>query len=191
VILSNIGSMNVYNKTNQLADIFLKNYTSGKSSDSARIVERNNTMIDSVTAKYMSGKYISDDGVRFSFSFKDQKLIWESPTGARPLIQSAEGVFEEPGLQMKFVFNESTKDTTIHQYLTGYDRILTKYIPDITFISKHPNLYTGVYYSPELESRVDIILKDEQLVISGIKVGDMKLTILDRNNMMTSFGSPL
>ena len=83
------------------------------------------------------------------------------------------------------------RDTTIHQYVPGYDRILTKYTPDGSFVNKHPEVYTGVYYSPELESRFSIILKEGQLMLSSIKMGDSKLIVLDRDNMTTVFGSHL
>jgi len=185
IILSNNGSVNPADKSNQLADIFLKNYTTSLQSNTVQKTLVKYYPIDSQFIKLVSGNYISDDGVQSKFQYTGQNLLWESGTNSSHLVQTGKEIFEDSLAQVKFKFSMSAKDTTAQQFLfTGYNRVLTKYIPDSTFISDAPAIYTGTYFSPELESRVEIIFKDGGFLIKSPKYGERRLKILDRYNML-------
>lgn len=189
IVLSNNGTVNATAKSNQLADIFLKNYNppvSPSSSSETALVRYHPA--DSQYIKLFNGNYISDDGLRFKFQSNGEVLIWETPSGSKPLVQTGKEMFVDSASQVKFKFSVSANDTTAHQSFTGYNRLLTKYIPDSSFVSNAAASYTGTYFSPELESRLEIIFSDGRLLLKSPKYGEEKLQVLDRYNMLIGTG---
>jgi len=185
IVLSNNGSVNTVAKSNQLADIFLKNYTpSILPSTAVQTTQVKYHPVDSQFIKLFNGNYISDDGIQFKFQSNGENLVWETRTGSRRLLQTGKEIFEDSLSQVKFKFSASARDTIAQQSFTGYNRVLTKYIPDSSFVSNAPGTYTGIYFSPELESRVEIIFRDNGLLLKSPKYGEQKLQVLDKYNML-------
>jgi CubicO group peptidase (beta-lactamase class C family) len=191
ILLSNNGTVNTGAKTNQLTDILLKQYPLQNTPDKVAMVPAKDTIaLNPVMAKAISGKYIAEDGLPFTFTLTDQDLNWESNSfGRQRLVQTAKMTFEAPSVQVKFVMTATAKDTTLHQFYPGSnERLMTKYIPNTAFLPKEADAYTGSYYSPELETTVEILFKDEQLQVKAPKLGAVKLTVLDRKNMVITEG---
>lgn len=185
IVLSNNGSVNAAAKSNQLADIFLKNYPpSTFPSNAVQTTQVKYYPVDSQIIKLFSGNYISDDGFQFKFQSNGENLLWESRTGSRRLVQTSKEKFEDSLSQVKFRFSVSAKDTIAQQSFTGYNRVLTKYIPDTSFVSNNVAIYSGTYFSPELESRVEVIFNNGGLFLKFPKSGEQKLQVLDRYNML-------
>jgi hypothetical protein len=192
IILSNNGSVNAVAKTNQLADIFLKNYpASSFTSSTAQKAVMKYYPPDTQFIKSISGTYISDDGHQFKFQSNGDSLIWQTGVSSRRLVQTSKEVFEDTIAQVKFKFQVSAKDTIAQQTFPGYNRLLTKYIFDSSFITKDAAIYTGTYFSSELESRVEVVFKDGGLWLISPKHGEQKLQVLDRYNMLLENTGPL
>lgn len=191
ILLSNNGTVNTGAKTNQLADILLKPYSTQSTPDKGTVVAAKDTIaLNSVMAKALSGNYIAEDGLPFTFTLRGQNLYWESTSfGRKRLVQTAKMTVEEPSVHVKFVLAATGKDTTLHQLYPGSNvRLMTKYIPNTSFLPKEADAYTGSYYSPELATRVEIFFKEDQLQIKTPKIGAVKLTALDRNHMVMTEG---
>ena len=59
-----------------------------------------------------------------------------------------------------------------------------KYIPDTSLADEGLELYTGVYYCPELDCRYGIVLKGNNLFLTNSKYNDSKLVLIGKDHLM-------
>ncbi|GAB3958412.1 hypothetical protein GCM10028805_52700 [Spirosoma harenae] len=190
ILLSNNGSVNPSLKTNQIADIVLKQYPSPtKASNPVKSAAKDTMTLDPILARAISGHYIAEDGLPFTFTRLGQNLYWESSSfGRKQLRQTANMTVEEPSTQVRFVLTATANDTTLQQYYPGNERGMTKYKPNTSLLPNEAQVYTGRYYSPELETTVEVLLNEGQLQIKTPKMGTAKLSVLDRKHMLITQG---
>ena len=90
--------------------------------------------------------------------------------------------------EIKFVFGTmSNRGVSVHEYWPDNERLLVKYTPDSSPGGKQLQLYTGVYYCPELDCNYGIILKDHDLLLTNNKYNDTKITLAGKDDFFTDF----
>lgn len=186
-VFSNDGDANLWDKTYDIASLFIndtaKDKVEEKKSDSANAVLK-----DTMRFKNYAGDYISEDGVRFTFSFENQKMYWK-PYGGAILLTKADkdtlSMFVNPAI--KFVFNTENGKTIVHQYWPDNERLLTKYVSDTTQTDEELRAYAGTYYCPELDCKYGIAVKDHHLVLTNNKYDDAKLTQAGEDHLLCDY----
>ena len=157
----------------------------GVSGDKIKLDSSLALLKDTTLVKGLMGDYMSDAGVRFSFSVKDQKLYWKSSVSTYLLAQTNKDTFitfNNP--PSKFVFTKSTDETIVDQYWPDNHRLLKKYTPATTDQKELDKLlkeYEGIYYSPEIDNKYTISLKDHQLTLGNNKSPDSKLSFITKD----------
>ncbi len=96
-------------------------------------------------------------------------------------------VFNNP--DVKFVFEQSSeKISIVNQYWPDNNRLLKKYLTDSSQTDKTLQLYTGVYYSPELDCSFGISLKDHRLLLTSNKYEDIQLMLIGNDDIIDKSG---
>ena len=186
-VFSNDGDGEPWDKTYSIAKLLIndtaKNKVEEKKSDSSTAILK-----DTMRFKNYAGDYISEEGVRFTFSMENQKMYWK-PYGQTYLIIKGDkdtfSMFADS--TVKFVFNTSNGNTTVHQYWPDNERLLTKYISDTTQTDAQLQVYTGTYYCPELDCKYGIAIKDHHLVLTNNKYDDAKLTLAGADHLFSDY----
>ncbi|MBC7758758.1 MAG: serine hydrolase [Phormidesmis sp. FL-bin-119] len=186
IVFSNFADGNPGSKAYELVDEVLKDaLLKGVSGDKIKLDSSLALLKDTTLVKGLMGDYMSDAGVRFSFSVKDQKLYWKSSVSTYLLAQTNKDTFvtfNNP--PSKFVFTKSTDETIVDQYWPDNHRLLKKYTPATTDQKELDKLlkeYEGIYYSPEIDNKYTISLKDHQLTLGNNKSPDSKLSFITKD----------
>ena len=185
IVFSNLGDIGVWDKAYQIADLFLKDTT--KSTGSKNPVKFDLTLSyikDTTAVKDFPGDYISEDGVRFSFVMQHQAMYWK-PRGDSHLLMKIgkNSFFSFNDSTVKFVFGKEAGQTVVHEYWPDNSRLLVKYIADTSQTDDMLQLYTGIYYCPELDCKYGITLKNHHLVLTNAKYNDAPLTLAGGNDL--------
>jgi len=186
IVFSNLGDVNTNDKANQLADLFIKDTTAKTPPvkiDSSRAIVK-----DSLRVKNFAGNFVADDGAQFSFVFRRQQLCWDRNGRSDllyPGIKDSFYVAKTP--EIKFVFSTTTdKNVWVNEYWPDNERLLKKYT-DSALSDKQLQVYTGVYYCPELDCKYGIIIKDHALVMTNNKYEDTKIKLLGKADLFTDY----
>lgn len=187
IVFSNVGDFNTSAKARQMADLFVK--------DTAKIIaplikeKRDSTaaLINDISPlkKYL-GDYISEEGIALGLEIKNSRLYFRVGGESQVLIRDSVDVFSilnSP--EVKFKFSIRLKDTTVTINTPGETYFLKKY----TKIAS-PNIlqtFTGMYYSPELDCKYGIVLKDHQLFLTNNKYNDTKLTMAGPDHLLNDY----
>jgi hypothetical protein len=188
IAFSNMGDVNPTGKTDQLANLFIKD-PSPKKKETQKYTDMNQAVLkDTVSIKKFTGDYLSTDGAHFGYQLKSGKLYWITPNGgSNLLVKAAKDTFEmfsRP--DVKFLFGMDGKKTKVDQYWPDNHRLLIKY--DTTAkTDKILQTYTGTYYSPELDCNYRIVLKDHKLVLTNAKYNDSPLKLYGDNHLTDDF----
>jgi len=188
IVFSNLGDVNVYEQAYKMADLFITD-VSAKAPARDIIVDSSKVMIkDESRAKDFAGSYISDDGAQFSFPLRDHKLYWERG-GRSDILYTGpkDSFFVAKSPEVKFVFHTADAGKVlVDQYWPENHRLLMKYSPD-SVQDQQRQEYAGVYYSPELDCKYTIILKDHALVLTNVKYDDSKLKLVAADHLFTDY----
>jgi hypothetical protein len=185
IVFSNIGEFNTGQKAHEMADLFIKDTTAQKEvakndkRDSAAAILK-----DTLTMKKFVGNYISDAGLPVDFTLKNGQIHYEVFEETNFLIRDSKDTFSIPQApQIKFVFAQKGKDTTIDLITPDVLYHLQKYKKDTSQPDEVLKKYTGTYYSPELDCRYGIALKDHHLFLTNAKYDDAKLTLIGKDDL--------
>lgn len=191
LVFSNVGNFDPYAKTHDLANLFISDTTKPgiknkpENKDSSLAILKNPQHFNIYV-----GDYISEDGVQFNFSITNQKMYWNCYGQSSLLRKEAKdtfSVFTNPDI--KFVFEQSPKKSSIvNQYWPYNNRVLKKYVSGSLLTDKELRLYTGIYYSPELECQFGISLKDHHLFLTSNKYENRQLTMVGNDNIIDKNG---
>ena len=186
IVFSNLGDFNPGQKAYALAELFIKDTSSKKEEakkdlrDSAAAVLK-----DTLSVKKFLGHYISDDGLPFSFTLKNQQLHYQIYDESNFLIKEQKDSFSFPQApEVKFIFNQITKDTTVNIITPDQVYHLKKYTKDTSQSIEILKKYTGTYYCPELDTKYGIVLNEKQLFLTNSKYNDAKITLVGKDHLL-------
>jgi CubicO group peptidase (beta-lactamase class C family) len=190
IVFSNLGDFNPVAKTYELADLFIKDTATKVIATAPSAIDTGKAILkDLVSARNFAGHYLSDAGAQFSFTLRNQKLYWDWYGRSDLLLKAEKDTFcvaQSP--EIKFVFSISgAKDTLVKHYWPEGERLLQKYTLDSIQTDKALQTYTGTYYSPELDCKYSIVLKNRNLMLTNNKYGDTKLTLLGKDDLQNDF----
>lgn len=185
MVFSNLGEVNTYEKTYQMVDLFINDTTQKIPADI--LLDSSKAVItDTIKVKKITGNYVSDEGVMFSFAIQQNKLYWKRYGNADLLYPITNDSFVTAKKDVQFAFKTTTdKNISVHQTWPGNKRILDKYIADSSLTDQQLQEYTGVYYSPELDCKYSIELKDHSLILTHSKYNDSKIRLEGRDHLFT------
>ena len=89
--------------------------------------------------------------------------------------------------EVVFTFSINGKDTIADINTPGELYHLLKYRVDTTRTDKFMGTFTGTYYSPELDCRYGIVLKDHQLFLTHSKYSDTKLNMVNNDHFTSDY----
>ncbi|HUS02185.1 MAG TPA: serine hydrolase domain-containing protein [Chitinophagaceae bacterium] len=186
IVFSNLGNVNTVGQTYDIVDLFIRD-TAAKLSAAPAVIDSSKAILkDVVNARKFAGDYLSDAGVPFSFKLNDQILYWERFGRSDLLLKGGKDTFlVAQSLQVKFVFGTKGKDTLVNQYWPEGERLLIKYTLDNNQTQKQLQAYTGTYYSPELDTKYKIVLKENKLLLTHNKYEDSKVTLIGKDDLRT------
>jgi CubicO group peptidase (beta-lactamase class C family) len=190
IVFSNLGDVNPVAKAYELADFFIKDTATKVIATTPSAIDSGKAILkDIVSARNFAGHYLSDAGAQFSFKLSNQKLYWNRYGRSDLLLRAEKDTFSvAQSPEIKFVFSISgVKDTLVKQYWPEGERLLQKYTLDSIQTDKALQTYTGTYYSPELDCKYSIVLKNHYLMLTNNKYGDTKLTLLGKDDLQNDF----
>jgi CubicO group peptidase (beta-lactamase class C family) len=191
LVFSNVGNFNSDAKTHDIAKLFIHDTTKVKIENKAENRDSSIAILkDQQHFNNYMGNYISEDGAQFNFSISNKKMYWNRYERSSLLIKESKdtfSVFNNP--DVKFVFEQSSeKISIVNQYWPDNNRLLKKYLTDSSQTDKTLQLYTGVYYSPELECSFGISLKDHHLLLTSNKYEDSQLMLIGNDDIIDKSG---
>jgi len=188
IVFSNLGDANVYEKTYQLADLFIRD-TAAKTPVPAITIDSSKAMVpDETVAGNFAGNFIAEDGTQFNFVLRNHQLYWERNGRSDILYPGPKDSFiaaKTP--EVKFVFNAADdKNVLVNQYWPDNTRLLVKYSND-SLTEKQLHQYEGDYYCPELGCTYTILQKNKALVVTNRKYDDSKLQLVGPDHLFTDY----
>jgi hypothetical protein len=187
IAFSNLNDLAPWDRAYEVANLFIKEKAEEKIADAKKLDSNMAVLKDTLKMKRFVGDYIAEDGVRFSYVMANQKLYLKTP-GQTMLLMKAEKdtfyIFNNP--EVKFLFSVTPQGTaTVTQHWSGNTRSFAPYKSE-TLTDKQLKEYTGIYYSPELDTKYGIELKDNQLVLTNSKYNDAKLTLAGPDHLLSN-----
>jgi CubicO group peptidase (beta-lactamase class C family) len=146
------------------------------------------------TLEQLTGTYEIQSGVIANITIKNDSLhvLQEWDGSEYNMYKSSGNTYKTPQDDtVQFAFSELKNDKT--QLLSVYQSgRITEAKRHVTADLSSINLdqYTGRFYSPELESTIDIILKEDDLIGHHGRHGDLPLKLINKNELhIAGFGS--
>ena|SRR5688572_6000476 len=189
VILSNLPTIPTGLKATQLADLFLLNFKHAQQNPKLASVDTTKSFRgDTSLAKKMVGTYLADDGLKAACWFTNQKLYWQYYGRPALLIEEGKGGFAlASDTSVKFYFPNHPSNN-IYQSEYGFKRKFEKYSLDSVLTDKEMLKYTGVYYNPELDFRVEIGRNDIGLFLKSFRHGESLIKPLTKDDFFNQTG---
>ncbi|MFI5148581.1 MAG: serine hydrolase domain-containing protein [Bacteroidia bacterium] len=189
-LFSNIASLPVDDRIHNVADIFLKKQIKKiaipepAENDTSKAILLNPLLFK----KYM-GSYVDELGTLFRFSMQDNKIHWQGNGVSR--LMKAEGdtitIFPHTDSKMVFSINPEKHDTVLKQFWSDNQRIFYKIRPDNSFTDQQLKAYEGTYYSPELDCRYYVKLRNHHLYLYMNKPEESIILFRTRDDLVSEF----
>jgi CubicO group peptidase (beta-lactamase class C family) len=187
IVFANVGNFNPGQRATEMAALFISDTTKAAApkkdnnkKDSSGVILKNALAM----GKFM-GNYISDQGMRIGFRLNDNKLYADA-YGQSVLLREEKdtfSLFDDP--EIKFSFNIARAgDTTVFAALNPDTREMLKKYNTVPLSAQALKAYTGIYYSPELDCKYGIALKDNKLVLTSNKYDDAPITFAGPDQML-------
>ncbi|HEY2583200.1 MAG TPA: serine hydrolase domain-containing protein, partial [Mucilaginibacter sp.] len=190
IVFSNLGDFNTYWMTQQLEDLFVKDKLPKADKPKEPVKDMDKAILaDTSEVKNITGNYIAEDGLKFSFVIKNQKLYWDANGTKRLLMKTQKdtfAVFDDPAIKFQFVV-KNADNVTANEYWPDNLRMFTKYSADTNRTDQQLLTYTGQYYCPELDCKYGIALKNHHLWLTNDKYNDTKITLNGPDHLTTDF----
>ena len=185
-VFSNLGEVNTTNCVNQIARLFIADTSAKKGAETPKTADSSTADLkDTLAMKKFTGEYIGEDGLQVDFRLAGKKLF-AVVYGDRMLMVKGDkdsfSLLQNPNL--KFAFNIKAGDTTALIDNAGDKKLLKKY----QAIASNDDVlkpYVGTYYSPELDCRYKIELKDHKLVLTNRKYNDSPLSLAGADHIIS------
>jgi|GEM_PF-196192 len=182
IVFANVSAFNSTGKVNEIVELFVKDTSSVKKIEPT--AAKKDTSMANLTKKdleqvnKMTGQYLMEGLYPIDFEMKDNRLYYRFGAQYNFLIRESKdtfAIFYSPDI--KFVFNELEKDTSITLLQAGKKINLKKVNKNKPLTIDELKEYIGVYYCPELDCRYEIIYKDSTLVLINNKYDDTPITV--------------
>jgi len=188
-IFSNMGNIDVFDKTYEVAGLFIKDRSPEQTKTPIKL--RGDSIItDTASAKKFLGPYVIDDGEHAVFKLKNKKFYYANYGTDFLLIRTARDSFYFPmqPVGIKFAFKiKNAHDITVSQtWPDGRSRVMRKQDPFNMPTDKQLMPYTGKYYCSELACSYSIILKGHQLLLTNAKYPDSPLVFYSQTRMINT-----
>ncbi len=153
---------------------------------------------DSLSIKKFLGDYISNEGSTHVIFYLKNGMLYNYAYGFdKTTLWGKEdkdtfSVFNWPPIKM--VFSIESKDTNLVVITPDETYHFKKFVKDTLQPDNLLETYTGTYYSPELDTKYAIILKDHHLVLTGtlnMHVKDTELTLLGKNDLISNYSDEM
>jgi hypothetical protein len=174
VVLSNLGSINPGSIAYKIADIYLKKYLpQDPKTQETKPVDApagGTVTVKEDILKLYEGQYqlnaemivaIKVDGGKLTAQATGQPVIALTP--------ASETEFMVPQHGIKIAFKKSDKPATDFTLYQGGQTIVAPKMKPFDPKSMDLKSYTGVYYSPELQTSYEIVLKNDTLIVNHIR----------------------
>jgi CubicO group peptidase (beta-lactamase class C family) len=185
LVFGNAGDREVYNKINQLAELFIPD----KSVNDNQAAPKNDPVIvlkDSSALKKWTGTYIAANGYKVTISCKSGKLYANNTAELAP---EAPGLFHMTARsQVKYKFSTNPKTRQAQASLSSpvvVKDIAMSRIPESPFSESLLTDYAGTYISDELECAFKIEKKGNSLWISNKSSDPKKITLAGPDHLFT------
>lgn len=189
MVFSNLGDVNPGANVYAIADLFIKDSTQTKEETEKEPRDSLAAILkDTVSLNKFLGDYIDETGLSFKFDIQRGKLYYHIYDEHNFLIKERNDTFSIPHApHIKFVFGRKAKETMVDIFTPDDVYHLKKYVKDTSQTDEILKKYTGVYYSPELDCRYSIVVKDHQLMLTHSKYSDTKLTIVNSEHLTSDY----
>lgn len=166
MVFGNLPEVNVYQRTYQIADLFITDTTNAALPAKPAVDSSRATLKDTINIRKYVGEYISDEGTLFNFVLKNNRFYWQRYGNSDLLLPVGKDSFVVANApDVKFTFSHKNKQTSVYQSWPGADRTLTH----SANATRRLESYAGVYYSAELDCKYSIVLEDGKLVLTNNK----------------------
>lgn len=182
MVFCNLGEIDPGNLAHQMANLFIIDSTKNTTAKAAE--KPASPALAVASYKKYTGNYIGEEGLPFKIEIADNKLNFQIYAQRGELIKAAADKFviaDAP--QISFAFSIAGRDTLLNIITPDDDLHLFKYADMAKQTDQSLSRFTGSYYSPELNCKYDIELKDHELVLTNSKYPDTKLTVLNNDHL--------
>jgi CubicO group peptidase (beta-lactamase class C family) len=138
---------------------------------------------DTVAIRKYAGNYLSEEGLAFVFSIKGGMMYVNANNKTLALKKNTNDSFHIQNAGVTFRFRIRGKDTTAVVVTPDQVYYITKFPAQTPVTDTFLKAYTGTYYSPELDCRYYIILKDHQLLLTHPKYPDVPLKLVNKDHL--------
>lgn len=169
VVLSNLASFDPGGLAYKIADIYLKGIL--KEEPKKVEVTKVNVQVNPEVLKTYCGQYELQPGLVVTVRLEGEKLVVQA-VGQPPLNMEAksETEFEIPQIGGEIAFTRnSNQEINEFVFTQGSNVMKAPRIKEFDLKSLNLADYTGVFYSPELETRYTIVLEDGKLKATHIR----------------------
>jgi CubicO group peptidase (beta-lactamase class C family) len=183
-VLTNFSSANSGGIERNIANLLLKN----KTIESSEILKPKTTSNETIfTLEQLSGKYEIKPGVISNISIENGSLhVLQEWNKSEFNLHRVKGNTYEISKEAKIQFVFSDLKDKAAQILTVYQngsKTVAKRYEGKDRSGIILNDYTGRFYSPELESTYDIILKEGKLIVHHARHGDFPVQVLSKDSL--------
>ncbi|OGX83628.1 hypothetical protein BEN47_17425 [Hymenobacter lapidarius] len=172
----------------EMIDLLLKDNSVKKPLAAQALADSSMTKLADATAfQEFTGVYYSSDGAKFSYLLKNGKFYWQSAGPELLLANVGKTTFSTltAGARSQFVFSKNADGSVkVAQTWPSGERTLKRVNPlvlEAVAQTKMLQEYAGTYYSPELEYRYTLAVKDQKLILSNSKSKDAPLEFLEKD----------
>lgn len=183
-ILTNFSSSNPGQKENQIFNILFPKKKSEDKSDTIASKQVLTTIsMTTEKLKQFEASYWNDkeNYARKIYMKNDTLRYFRSPNNENPLVPISSNEFKMLGISAnlitKFDLDKNGNKTMVVSIDDGAPST-HEYFEPITEPNKYSKDYIGRYYSPELESTLDILIRDEKLIGHHGRHGDLPIKML-------------
>lgn len=188
IVFSNLGDFDM-GKLNEMASLFVKDISKKVDKPAVAAIDTSKAILkEPVRAKKFFGDYISDAGIPYNFSLRNQKLYGQQWGRTELLIQLQKDTFQvASNPNLKFLFSTTKSGDTLVKECWPGGLEFKKYQLSPNLTDQQLKAYTGTYYSPELDCKYGIVLKGKELMLTNDKYEDKKITLQARDHLRTDF----
>lgn len=188
LVFGNAGDQDVYNKVNQLAELFVADRSVKENQVEAKRDEAI-TLKDSIEIKKWAGTYIATNGYKVAIAYRSGKLY---ANNTAELASEAPGLFymvARSSVKYKFTLDSKTREAKA----SLSSPVLTRNI-DMSRIPNSPisgdmlKAYEGTYISDEVECAFNIEARGKSLYMSSKATDPVKIVLAGPDHLFMEGG---
>lgn len=189
LVFGNGGDGEVFNKLNQMVDLFVPRPSPQDKQQAALPVDSAKTLLANESAsKQWEGSYMAANGYSMNFVVRDGRF-WM--TDKNLLVAESETTYHQ--LQrpaVKYTFSKNAQKNNVTLRLTSpalAEPMELEKLVATNLNAAQLNAYTGLYYSEELDCSFSITLAGKQLMIKNAQRAPVNVTLLSAEHISTEY----